>query len=272
MLTISQLYHYPIKSCAGLSVDHLVFDQYGPVADRRWLLVDEQGQFLSQRQLPTMARIEPFWQEGSWYVRAEGHDVLRLIPPNNSDVRSVTVWRDKMLAQDMGDRAATWFSTVLQRSVRLLGMCAETERQVDAQYAHTAQPLAFADGFPLLVIHQASLDFLSAELGRPVGAERFRANVVVTGGQAFDELHWSRIVSSTSVEAYLAMVKPCERCVIPTRHPITLERESDVLAVLKQHCRPDGAIIFGQNAQAVGITTLRVGDRFIAQATPEASM
>lgn len=264
MLTITELHHYPIKSCAGLSVDVLNFDEFGPLADRRWLLVDEQGQFLTQRQLPHMARIKPYQHNEQWFVVAESHVPLPLLPPTQNDVRQVRVWRDEMLAQDMGDEVADWFSSVLQRSVRLVARCAETERHVDAHYAHVPQALAFADGFPLLVIHQASLDFLSEKLGRMVGAERFRANVVVDGGQPFDELRWSSLRSVLYPEAYLAMVKPCERCVIPTRHPITLEREDDVLSVLKQHCRPDNAILFGQNAQAVGLTSLRVGDVFSA--------
>ncbi|MBE0483921.1 MAG: MOSC N-terminal beta barrel domain-containing protein [Bacterioplanes sp.] len=265
MLTITELHHYPIKSCAGLSVDTLSFDEFGPLADRRWLLVDEQGQFVTQRQLPRMALIKPFQHDGQWCVETEGHTPLTLLQPPQNDIRQVRVWRDEMLAQDMGDEIADWFSTVLQRSVRLVIGCAETERHVDAHYAHVPQPLAFADGFPLLVIHQASLDFLSEKLGRVMGAERFRANVVVNGGQPFDELRWSSLRSVSCFEAYLAMVKPCERCVIPTRHPTTLVREDDVVSVLKQYCRPSNAIVFGQNAQTVGLAALHVGDEFSAQ-------
>lgn len=101
MLTITELHHYPIKSCAGLSVETLNFDEFGPLVDRRWLLVDEQGQFLTQRQLSHMARIKPYQYNGQWFVVAESHAPLPLLPPRENDVRQVRVWRDEMLARKM---------------------------------------------------------------------------------------------------------------------------------------------------------------------------
>lgn len=262
MLTITQLYHYPIKSCAGIAVDQLMLNESTPLLDRHWLVVDQKNQFVTQRQVPAMAHVIPFFDEGRWYVRAAGHAPLLLSTPASHDLRQVSVWRDTMLAQDMGDNAAQWFSTVLNRPVRLVVMCDATRRYVDPNVAHAPQSLAFADGFPLLVIHQQSLDFLSTQLGRTLDAERFRANVIISGGLPFDEQQWSQLYSLHGPDTYLAMVKPCERCVIPTRNPVTLTREDDVLALLKHHCRPEKAIIFGQNAQAIGLTTLTVGDAF----------
>ena len=271
-MIISRLFIYPIKSCAPVEVDQLGFDDFGPRGDRRFMLVDEQGKFLSQRQLPVMARIQPAlrWRENGelagLLISAPGQDDFELVLSTDLSSREVTVWKDTLLARDCGDPVADWFSAFLQRRCRLVQLPANSQRQVSLKRAPLGRYHAFADGYPLLVVTQASLDHLSQQVGRDVAVERFRPNVVVTGAeQPFAELSWKRLGLE---RGYLDLVKPCVRCVVPTRGMDTLEREADVLEALKQSFRVDGQIVFGQNAIDYDVTELAVGDSLMAQLAP----
>ncbi len=267
MLQISRLFIYPIKSCAGTEVSELTLDAWGAVGDRRFVLADAQGQFLTQRQLPRMQRIQPRWQGDDLHVTCAGYADLLVPAAAGAGECLVRVWNDSVAAQDCGDAAATWFSTVLGVSCRLLRLPqqrfpAALQRRVNPKYTEQDNWLSFADGFPLLLVNQSSLDALGQALGRPLDVIRFRPNVVLSGAPAWQELRWSRLHSDRG--GALMCCKPCERCVIPTRHPQTLEREADVLDVLKTQCRIDGKIIFGQNALFHELTVLRRGDTFRA--------
>lgn len=263
-MQVSRLFIYPIKSCAGIEVQQLDFDRYGPAGDRRFMLVDMQGKFLSQRQLPAMAHIYPqpeFNEEGALTglsVRYRDGEERQLVL-NRQQQRQVTVWKDSFVADDCGDQAADWFSSVLERDCRLVVLPENSERQVSLKHAPAGRFVGFADGYPLLVINQGSLDELGRLLGREMEAERFRPNIVVEGAQPFSELNWPTLRAEGGGE--LAIVKPCERCVIPTRNLTTLEREGDVLEVLKNNCRIDGKIIFGQNAIERSVDVIRVGSQ-----------
>lgn len=262
MHAISRLFIYPIKSCAGVEVESLTFDECGPVGDRRFMLVDDSGQFLTQRTLPSMAHIYPRYKEQHLEVSVQGYEPL-LVPLNPSAVqRQVTVWKDEMQAADCGDEAALWFSTVLDKYCRLVAVQADTQRQINRKYADEGEWVGFADGYPLLVTTQASLDVLSAAVGRTVQMERFRPNIVLQGNDAFAELRWTKLKAE---DGELLLCKPCERCVIPTRDIATQQREGDVLEALKTHCRIDGKIIFGQNALIRGFKTLRVGQALVSE-------
>lgn len=261
-MQISRLFVYPIKSCAGTEVQELALDAWGAAGDRRFVLADEQGQFLTQRQFPVMQRIEPRWDGDALCVSCHGYPDLWVAADAAAGESSVQVWKDQIAALDCGDEASAWFSAVLDTRCRLLRLpqqrfTDDRQRRVKPKYTQQDTWLSFADGFPLLVINQASLDELSDILGRELEAERFRPNVVLNGALAWDEYQWQRLQSA---EGALVCCKPCERCVIPTRSLLTLEREADVLNVLKEHCRVDGKILFGQNALIDGIRVLRIGD------------
>ncbi|QQD21363.1 MOSC domain-containing protein [Venatoribacter cucullus] len=267
MLQISRLFMYPIKSCAGMEVSELTLDAWGAVGDRRFVLADAQGQFLTQRQLPQMQRIQPRWQGDDLQVVCAGHADLLVPAAAGAGECLVQVWKDSVAAQDCGEAAADWFSTVLGVSCRLLRLPqqrfpATQQRRVNPKYTEQDHWLSFADGFPLLLVNQSSLDALGQTLGRPLDVIRFRPNVVLSGAQAWQELRWSELHNDDG--GTLMCCKPCERCVIPTRHPQTLAREADVLEALKAQCRIDGKIIFGQNALFHELTVLRRGDTFRA--------
>lgn len=240
---ISQLFVYPIKSCAGISVSHFKFDKRGPLFDRRWMLVDAKtGIFLSQRELPKMALISTrIENDRVWASFKNANKSLEL--PVEGDVLDVNIWSDNVQGFDCGNEAANWFSRALGCECRLVyqGGC---ERLADTDYVKAGTEVSYADGFPLLVVAQASIQLLNAACDTHIDAENFRPNIVITNTAAFAELKWQDLSTSTVA---MTVVKPCQRCVIPTLNPKTAEREKGILTVLLEHCRRDKKIYFGQN-------------------------
>ena len=266
---ISKLFIYPIKSCAGVEVSTLEFDHSGPVGDRRFVIVNNDGDFLTQRELPKMAKIQP--NLSSQYLRlsllndekkASDAPVLSVDIRLRGKLSRVRVWRDEVLGHDCGDEAARWLSSVLGCECRLMQLPENNTRRADPDYAPDNVGVSYADGFPLLIVSQSSLDALSAQAGIEVDVRRFRPNIVIAdAGEAYSELRWHTLgLDDHAVSSdVLRMVKPCERCIIPTRHPDTLERSADVMQALKDQCRINGRMIFGQNAVYDG-TALTQGD------------
>nr|WP_298136906.1 MOSC domain-containing protein [uncultured Pseudomonas sp.] len=261
MLNLSGMYRYPLKSGAGEPLTQTRVDALGIVGDRRWMVVDAQsGRFLTQRLLAPMNRITTAWQ-GSEQVllSAPGMDDLPIaVPDQQAELRPVAIWRDSLSVPDAGDAAAAWLSQFLGRACRLVYVPAQRARQVDQAYAEAGDRVAFADGFPLLLIGQASLDDLSARVGRPLEMLRFRPNLVVTGSSAYEEDEWRRIRIGT-VE--FRVVKGCSRCIMTTLDPQTGERAADrePLATLQGYRARDGEVYFGQNLIACGEGQLSLG-------------
>lgn len=269
---LAQLFVYPVKSCAGVAVTEAELLDTGFDLDRAWMVVDERGQFVTQRELPRMALIRPQIKHLEVVLRAPGMLALHLgINEVDSPVR-VTVWKDTVDAWDMGGVAAQWFSDFLGRpGLRLVRFDPEVRRLASAKWTGEVQaPIEFADGFPLLVTSAASLAELNARLAAaghaPVGIERFRANIVLDGVHAHDEDRVDElVVSSAGGEVRLKLVKPCARCPIPNVDPATGDSGPAVLDALQGY-RPDprldGALTFGMNAIVLAGAgqTLRVGD------------
>lgn len=240
---IDQLFVYPIKSCAGISVPNFQFDHRGPIFDRRWMLVDAKtGIFLSQREVPKMALILTRIDNGSvWASNSGGGNMLEL--PVEGALVDVSVWSDEVQGIDCGDEAAKWFTSILDYDCRLIyqGDC---ERLADAQYTEENVEVSYADGFPLLVVSSASVQFLNHECDTNITSENFRPNIVIANTEIFAEIDWQSVVTDS---VFMKVVKPCERCVIPALNPKTGVREKSILPVLIKHCRRDKKIYFGQN-------------------------
>ncbi|MFT4907033.1 MAG: hypothetical protein ACI978_001108 [Oleispira sp.] len=261
---ISQLFIYPVKSCAGISVPSFQFDNKGPLLDRRWMLVDRQtGIFLSQREIPQLALISTRIEDGEvWVGQAEDETLAatqRL--PKGGELIDVKVWDDSVRGYDCGDLLAGWFSQLLSRECRLVyqGDC---ERVADEKYTDKGTAVGFSDGFPLLVVAQSSIDVLNMACDAEISALNFRPNIVIENTPSFAESDWQFLTINSSEAAVdqveMAVVKPCERCVIPLLNPRTAQREAAILPVLLKYCRPNKKIIFGQNltfkvSQGVGI-------------------
>ena len=261
MLRLSGLYRFPLKSAVGECLPQVTLDALGVVGDRRWMIVDAtNGRFLTQRLLPQLTQLKAEWQ-GSQALRlsvAGRPDLLVAVPDATALLREVTVWRDQLQVPDGGDAAALWLSDWLQRPCRLVQVPAGRARQVDPKYAAPGEQVGFADGFPLMLIGQASLDDLSARVGRPLPMLRFRPNLVISGSEPYAEDQWRRIRIGA---LEFRLVKGCSRCIMTTLDPQTGERSTDrePLATLKTYRERDGEVFFGQNLLHSGPGELQVG-------------
>ena len=258
---LSALYRYPLKSGAGESLDEGCCTPLGMQGDRRWMVVDaENGRFLTQRVLPTMALLCMRWQ-GPTAVRLTAPDMPELdveMPPPSAALRGAFIWREALRVPDAGDRAAEWLSRFLERRVRLVYLRDEDAIQIDREFAEEGERTAFTDGFPFLLIGQASLDDLCARVGRPLEMLRFRPSLVVAGSASYAEDGWKRIrIGSIDFR----VVKPCTRCAIPLIDPASAVRNPDFepLKTLMTYRKGEGGVFFGQNLIAEGSGTLALG-------------
>jgi uncharacterized protein YcbX len=274
--TISRLFVYPVKSCAGVELQESLLIETGLEFDRAWMVVDEEREFVSQRELPRMALIRPTLKHSEMVLRAPGMLALHIAFDRVEAPVRVRVWDDEVAAYDMGDIAAQWFSDFLSeagkpaRKLRMARFDPEHRRLSSRQWTGETEALnQFADGFPLLVTSEASLAELNARLAAAghgsVGMERFRPNIVLAGIEAHDEDRVDALhVATGEGSAVLRPVKPCARCSIPDVDPATGDSSPEVGDMLRSYradARVNGAITFGMNAIVVeGVEHgLRVG-------------
>jgi uncharacterized protein len=255
-LRLTGLWRYPVKSLRGTRCNALPVAARGPLADRQWMLVDAQGGFLTQRQLPRMALIDVRLDGDGLALRCGRSALTVARPPIDAPLLEVTVWRDRCLAQAADAEADRWFSGLLGRPCRLVYLPDSQVRAVDPRFARPDDQVGFADGFPFLLISQASLDDLNARLAQPVPMLRFRPNLVVAGCAAFAEDGWRRIRIG---EIDFRVAKPCSRCIVPTIDPETAERAAEPLRTLAGYRRRDKQVFFGQNLIHDGLGELREG-------------
>jgi hypothetical protein len=255
---LASMHVYPIKSCAGIAVEAWEVDQFGLRYDRRWMIVTPKGQFLTQRELPAFAHVRVTIAPPHLRVSAPGQPELVLaLDPLGGRPIATQVWEDPVAVVAPDHRADSWFSDYLGHEVMLAYMPDSVVRPVDAQYAPDGGRASFADGFPFLLVGEASLADLNARLTAPVPMNRFRPNLVVSGSGAFAEDDWRRL---TIGGIPMQVVKPCARCVVTTTDQETLERGQEPLRTLATFRRQDNKVMFGQNVVHSGTGMLRVGD------------
>lgn len=259
MIKLTGIYAYPIKSCAVMSLEVGQLDHYGLVSDRRWLVVDESGMFQTQRELPKMSLIQPKPSDSGLTLNAPGMESVAVPKPSDARIANVTVWRNQCEADDAGDEVAQWLSDYLKISVRLVAMGKAFQRPVNPDHALNNDEVSFADGYPFLIISEASLEDLNSRLETPLPMNRFRPNFVVSGTEAFAESDWKTFKIGENI---FHNVKPCARCVVTTVDQSTGEQGKEPLTTLATFRKTDdGRILFGENLiheQKEG--QLRVGD------------
>ena len=258
-MKVSELNIYPLKSARGIPLREMPLDARGPAGDRRWMLIDERGVMLSQRDLPRMALITVDTGEGGLTCAAPGMPPLRApVPlPGEGQRVSARVWDDEVDVQLAGESAHVWFAQFLGAACRLVHQPDDAFRQVNRIYASKGVGVSLADGFPLLLIGHGSLDDLNRRLDHPVEMRRFRPNLVVDCAEPFAEDTW-RAIRAGDVE--LNLVKPCARCSIPTVDPDTGELGREPMRTLATFRRRGSDVFFGWNIVASAPGTLRVGD------------
>jgi uncharacterized protein YcbX len=243
-LTLSEINIYPVKSLAGIALDSVQLDRFGPRGDRRWALVDDKGVAITQRDDAQLALIKTQLLCDALILRLGGDCIEIPIPGKDAQKCQLRVWADEVSAVDAGQEAAAWLSKNLGRKCRLAYIPDDSIRLVDDKYASAGETVGFADAFPILLISQASLDDLNSRLETAVPMNRFRPNLVVSGCEPFAEDSWSRIRVG---EVEFDLVKPCDRCVMPSIDQSTANRDTNINRVLASYRRRDGKIYFGQN-------------------------
>ena len=257
-LKLTGIYIYPIKSAAGIALEMAQVEKRGFQHDRRWMLVDEMGKFITQRQFPQMALISVRLEEDKLVVEAPNRESLSIPIPLDIQPRiSVQVWNDVCDAIPLGQEVGQWFSEFLETSCQLVYMPESSLRPVDTRYATQGEPVSFADGFPFLLISEASLQDLNERLDEPISMNRFRPNLVISGCEPFAEDSWDSIRIGTIA---FRVVKPCDRCIVTTVEQTTGIRSKEPLQTLGKYRRWNGKILFGQNLIAEQVGTLNIGD------------
>lgn len=254
---VARLFVHPVKSCAAVEVQEAWMLDTGLELDRAWMVVDADGVFVSQRELPRMALIRPQLKTYEMILRAPGMLALHVAIDEVEAPVSVRVWDDQVKAYDMGAVAAQWFTDFLGRPLRLVRFDPEQKRLSSLRWTGGLEaPNQFSDGYPVLVSSEASVADLNRRLvasgHAPVGVERFRANVVLGGVEAFDEDRLEDIhIGTDDGPLVLRPVKPCARCPIPNIDPLSAESSpevGDTLMGFRRDERVGGAITFGMNA------------------------
>jgi uncharacterized protein YcbX len=261
--TIAALNVYPVKSCRGIAVESAQIADTGFAHDREWLVVDEDGKFITQRDEPRLALIETALSPDSLQLRVSGTKALQVPYDSAGQKVEVTCFKDRCAAIDEGDTAATWLTDFLGSVYRLVRFDRARPRLSNPEWTGSIEARnQFNDGFPWLVLSRASLDDLNARLPTPLPMNRFRPNIVLDGVQAYAEDDTSEFQIG---EARFRIVKPCTRCVITTTDQQTGSRDGDEpLRTLKRYRFDRGlkGVLFGQNAILLAGEgrTLRVGD------------
>lgn len=271
---ISEINIYPIKSLKGISVDSAVVEERGLRYDRRWMLTNPDGMFMTQREFPAMALISVWIEDDGLGAAADRFgDVFIPFEPDSDRRQHVTIWQSICEGIVYGGALNEWFSDVLGTDCQLVYMPDDSRRSVNPRFDRGDEVVSFADGYPLMVISEASLEDLNARLDEPLPMNRFRPNLVVTGADAFEEDSWDRVRIG---DAEFRSTKPCERCVITTvdqaRGEFTGKEPLKTLASYRmaKDVIPDlydslgvgpNAVLFGQNLIAENSgAVINVGD------------
>jgi uncharacterized protein len=246
---IQDIYIYPIKSLGGIRLEKARLMEKGFENDRRFMLADKNGRFLSQREHPRMALLQTdLVDEGIAVYSKQEPENKTLIPlpfkPKKNGEILVTIWEDKVKARLADESISSWFSDFLGQACKLVYMPHASRRQLKPKYAVNGEAVSFADGMPYLLISQASLDDLNSRLKEPVSMNRFRPNIVISGGTAFQEDEWDVIQVG---DARFKITKPCARCVVTTIDQQTGQKSKEPLTTLATYRQKNGKVMFGQN-------------------------
>jgi uncharacterized protein YcbX len=257
MITVESLHIYPVKSCRGIDVEEAEVVATGFRHDREWMVIDQRGVFLSQREHPSLARVTTRLDPVRLTLHAPDLPPLTIpLDRSTGECRPVTIWNDTCEAKSEGIEAAQWFSAHLATACQLVRLPGSSTRSVDPDFSGSEDLVAFADGFPFLLINRASVEDLNHRLESPIPADRFRANIIIAGADPYTEDGWSELeIGSVGFRA----AKPCARCVVITTDQHDGSRGVEPLATLAGYRRRGTKVLFGQNLVHRSTGTLRVG-------------
>lgn len=262
---VSHIYIYPIKSLGGIQLLNALVEPEGLKYDRRWMLVDDEGCFLSQRSLPQLCLFDVSMDNQTIFITHRNfpnNEISFSIHAFSEENIQVKIWDDEVEANLVDATIDKWFSNILKTNCRLVRHSTSTKRKVDNQFAlkgdeSDSYRTGFSDGFPILIIGEKSLDDLNDKLQNKIQMNRFRPNIVFSGGNAFDEDNFGEIEIGSSK---MKVVKPCSRCVMTTIDQHTSSRGNEPLQTLSTYRKTNNKIHFGQNVLVVSVGEIKVGD------------
>ncbi len=263
MVKLTSIHYYPVKGCRGHSIPNAFVERRGLRYDRRFLIVDPDGLAITQRDIASLALVMPEVTDTTLSLAAPEMPTISLPVATDGPTRRAKVWSSHNIKTiDQGDEVAEWISSYLNTDARLVFMPSTTIRRVNPDYA--VQPddhVSFADGYPILIASQESLDDLNSRLETPLPMNRFRPNLVVSGCAAFEEDTWKRIRIG---EVELALIKPCSRCEVTTINQDTLAKGKEPLKTMATFRRVGGnKVMFGVNVIPLNEGNIRVDDAVI---------
>lgn len=260
MITLSNITYYPIKACRGFDLLESRVERMGLADDRRMMVATPEGEFLTQREYPRLALVTPTLKDDSVKLSAPYFDSIQFVVQKSGTPTPVNIWKSKGVhAIDQGDESAQWFSDWLGVSVRVVHVADGYKRKLNPDYAVSAEDhTGFADGYPILIISEASLQDLNSRLDapRPLLMNRFRPNIVVKNCGPFAEDTWKRIRIG---DVEMALVKPCPRCVVTTIDKETLEKSKEPLKTLATYRNQEDGAMFGMNVIPLNEGDIKVG-------------
>lgn len=264
MLKLSEIYIYPVKSLGGIRLEEAEVTDRGLQYDRRWMLIDENNRFISQREYPQLALFEVAIKDSNLVITNKKNGKILTVSNSliNSDSSSinVTVWDDEVVACEVSKKANDFFTQAIGMSARLVYMPDESQRKTETDYSLKGDEItSFSDGYPILIIGQSSLNDLNNRLAEPITINRFRPNFVFTGGTEFEEDEWHEFKVG-NIKFF--GVKPCGRCILTTIDPLTGEKKGkEPLLTLNRYRKASNKILFGQNVLISQLGRVSVGDK-----------
>lgn len=265
-LTLTEIWVYPVKSLGGISLNYSKVLEKGLAFDRRWMLVDEAGQFLTQRIHPKMALFKLAINGDHLYIVFQDPTLPKVNQPSINfnaslpplgEVYTAKIWDDDVAVIEIDRTISKWFSSCLDIPCRLVNFPETHPRVIEPQSKLNNVHVSLADAYPFLIIGQSSLNDLNTRLKDPVPMNRFRPNFVYKGGEAYEEDLWKNFSIGGNK---FAGVKPCARCVVTTINQVTGEKGFEPLLTLSHYRKKENKVLFGQNVIAIDQTAVAVGD------------
>lgn len=260
VVEIKQLFIYPVKSLGGVEVDSIRFCTLGPVDDRRYMLINHQKRFITQRSHAILSQFKLKKVSDGWQVRApDGTTVVIENDATTDNTYETQVWKTPLNTREKSRDVSNWFGEHLNEWVRLVEF-----DDLETRYCcsdHHQVPFAFADAYPLLVCNEQSLAVLSNAVQYPMHMLRFRPNIVISV-EAGAEYEIQALAKESEPEKQIQFIEPCERCNVPSIDPLTGVFQKDLHDKIKQRLKQGGPPIFGMNALTLNLNKIRVGDRF----------
>ncbi|HYF70967.1 MAG TPA: MOSC N-terminal beta barrel domain-containing protein [Ohtaekwangia sp.] len=258
VLTLSEIYIYPVKSLGGIRLTNAQMRSKGLEFDRRWMLIDGEGKFMTQRTTPELALFRLQLNQKYFNITFGGHSIqLTTESTSTSGTIKTKVWDDDVIVNEVSRVHSEWFSDMLKTQCKLVHFPEENTRPVESKFQVNNEHVSLADAFPFLIIGQASLDDLNSRLTTPLPINRFRPNFVITGGAPYEEDTWKSFKIGSNE---FMGTKPCARCNIPTIDQDTIQRSAEPSKTLATYRKKNNKILFGQNAISLTTGEIKEGD------------